>query len=839
MKKNLFYVIGSCSLALISIISSNAQIANQPQLKSMAASEAGIEKSTSKVSADLNILYKSRGMEKKAASKPRIGLTGIGTGLQKQIQTQGEKVLIDITLHDNNSQTKAELEKIGFKILGAYGRVVSGMIPIEAISKLEAIQNIRFARPSYKPHHQVKKLSSFTNEEAGKNSITPVISQGDTAQRSYIARAKSKVNGKGVKVGILSDSYNNLGTANIGVKNGELPGSGNPFGFNKPVQVLEDFKRGGTDEGRGMAEIVHDVAPGAEMAFHTAFNGQADFAQGIIDLADAGCKVINDDVFYYAEPFFQDGIIAQAVDAVKKRGVTYFSAAGNQSRQSYESKFRGSTYSPLGTKFGTAHNFSSSANSPTYYQPITIPTNGYTIFDLQWADPFYSAGGAGAKTDLDIYLIDSEGRIVSFGTEDNTESGDPIELFDYSNNTNSTQFYVLITKFSGPDPSNLKYIYYGDGSLNSLIPGNRAATLVGHAKAKGAIATGAVWWKQTPAYFSDTPRIETFSSVGGVPNYFNVDGKRINPVERKKPEITAPDGGNTSFFGYDLSISDTDTFPNFFGTSAAAPHAAGVAALMIEAQKLNTITPDQIKGVLTDNATDMNDRYNPGFEKGFDYNTGYGFIQADKAVAAVKFPNVYLKDLDVEAVCSDNPSKTRNWKIINPNSFEVEVHWLLAGSDQSGNFTVPAGEKTFSTNTAYYMNSPVPNVVVIDWKDNLKTTHIDAAYSITSKCGESIVAEKNSNNTLPNSTNAKTAEKPNTVEVYPNPATKNFNVYLSLAKSENADISLYSSDGRLLYQRTSQTNGVISIDAASYKPGIYVLKVRQGAFSKTLKLIKQ
>jgi hypothetical protein len=71
------------------------------------------------------------------------------------------------------------------------------------------------------------------------NSPTPVISQGDTAQRSHIARNKYKVNGKGVKVGILSDSYNNLGTADIGVKNGELPGPGNPFGLTKQVQVLE------------------------------------------------------------------------------------------------------------------------------------------------------------------------------------------------------------------------------------------------------------------------------------------------------------------------------------------------------------------------------------------------------------------------------------------------------------------------------------------------------------------------------------------------------------------------------------------------------------------------
>ena len=81
------------------------------------------------------------------------------------------------------------------------------------------------------------------------------------------------------------------------------------------------------------------TSPPAPLAFQTA-RGQASFAQGIIDLADAGAKVIIDDVLYFAEPMFQDGIVAQAVDLVKARGVSYFSAAGNDGRQSYESPFR-------------------------------------------------------------------------------------------------------------------------------------------------------------------------------------------------------------------------------------------------------------------------------------------------------------------------------------------------------------------------------------------------------------------------------------------------------------------------------------------------------------------
>jgi subtilisin family serine protease len=234
--------------------------------------------------------------------------------------------------------------------------------------------------------------------------------------------------------------------------------------------------------------------------------------------------------------------------------------------------------------------------------------------------------------------------------------------------------------------------------------------------------------------------------------YFDVEGNRIKPIKRKKPEITAPDGGNTSFFppsiyfGNQDITADADTFPNFFGTSAAAPHAAGVAALMIEAQKLGTITPDQIKGVLTKNAIDMNNRYTRGFDKGFDYNTGHGFLQADKAVGAVQY---------------------------------------------------------------------------------------------RAKCGQDIVLERNSDQSISSRANAKTTDKPNAVQIFPNPSKTNFKVSLALDKPKNINITLYSTEGKVLYQKTGLANGVIDINASNYSPGLYILNVRQGEFSKTFKLIKQ
>jgi hypothetical protein len=150
--------------------------------------------------------------------------------------------------------------------------------------------------------------------------------------RADVARATFGVDGTGVTVGVLSDSFNCLGGAAADVASDDL----------SPVTVLQELPNcgTGTDEGRAMLQLVHDVAPGASLTFATAFTGQAGFASNILSLHAAGARVIVDDVIFFAEPMFQDGIIAQAADTVSVAGVSYFSAAFNNARHSYQSPFR-------------------------------------------------------------------------------------------------------------------------------------------------------------------------------------------------------------------------------------------------------------------------------------------------------------------------------------------------------------------------------------------------------------------------------------------------------------------------------------------------------------------
>jgi len=178
--------------------------------------------------------------------------------------------------------------------------------------------------------------------------VGKVTSKGDRAMRGQVARRNFHLDGRGIKIGVISDSFNALNGANADIKSGDLPGRGNPFGYSKSVRVLKDL-RSGEDEGRAMSQIISDIAPGAELLFHTAFmsNGnitEQSFAAAVRALARAGADIIVDDIGVNA-PFFQDGVVAQAVEEVVQQGTAYFSAIGNDSNRSYESEFRpGATF---------------------------------------------------------------------------------------------------------------------------------------------------------------------------------------------------------------------------------------------------------------------------------------------------------------------------------------------------------------------------------------------------------------------------------------------------------------------------------------------------------------
>ncbi len=494
---------------------------------------------------------------------------------------------------------------------GPNSLIISGLFPIKNLPKLDSLPHlINYVRPLYPPI----TLSGLAQ------------TQGDAATRSDFTREAFETYGEGVKIGVLSDSYNTKpgNPAQTDVSNEDLPGVGNAKN-STPVKVLKEYPFGTrSDEGRAMLQIIHDLAPKAELAFRTGYISAGDFAQGIEELQQDSCNIICDDITFITEPFLSDGQVARAVNKVNALGVTYFSAAGNFGNKSYTSTFAPAPApSPL---TGNAHNFGGGDR----FQKISLQPGNYTVV-LQWQDSIYSEGQVGgAQNDLDIYLSDELGNTL-FGFNRNNIGGDPLEILSFTV-SQPTQSNLLIVRSSGSSNVLFKYVVFrGNLTIDEHQSGN--STLVGQANAAGAIAVAATRYDATPAFGVNPPVIETFSSKGGTP---------VNGTIRNKPEITAPNGVNTTV---NLGAGDyeTDGLPNFFGTSAAAPHAAGVAALIMSSKKkfegVNT-SPTEIKNLMTSSAIDMG-------APGFDFESGYGLIQAYATLQTLASPKPILYGLSL------------------------------------------------------------------------------------------------------------------------------------------------------------------------------------------------
>ncbi|TFG42679.1 MAG: hypothetical protein E4H43_02790, partial [Bacteroidia bacterium] len=497
-------------------------------------------------------------------------------------------------------------------------------------------------------------------------------SQGDKAMRSDFVRAgfffkdgdgiERSINGVGVKIGVISNSYDTRGGASTDVYNGDLPGTNgingtsNPNGYFDNVHVVKDVPAEFgilTDEGRAMLQIVHDVAPGAKLAFRTGFLGQEDMADGIRELANPlneACDVIVDDITYITAPFFRDGVVAKAVDEVVAQGVTFFSSAGNFGNWSYGNIFvPGNTPNTIS---GKAHDF----GGGDILQLVNLDEGTYTLV-LQWDDGS-SPDMSITQTDMDLFLANSNGSEV-MGFNRVNVGGPPVEVVPFSVKAGGATTNIVIAKASGPNVQvRFKYIVFRGGDKFHIAEDAQktgTSTIVGHANAKGAIAVGAIRFDKTPEYDGELNSM-SFSSRGGT----MITGETT--LRPDKPAFSAPNGVNTTVnLGNgdwqednngdgipDSENSDPDTdYPNFFGTSAAAPHAAALAALVIQARNefelslpQNTTMPYFILNLLKNTAIAMD-------MQEFDPASGEGLIQADKAILEFANPKPFIENLDV------------------------------------------------------------------------------------------------------------------------------------------------------------------------------------------------
>jgi|GEM_PF-2546420 len=506
----------------------------------------------------------------------------------------GKQLIVYVRISGSVASASAAIENTGATIVNIskrYGVVTAAVDPsrLQALAKLPAVAG---AREALAPMFSAACPSG------------PIVSEGDSQLAAASARSTYGVNGSGVSVGILSDSYNALGGASTGVSAGELPGTGNPCTYTTPVNVLQDdITSGNADEGRAMLEVVHDLAPGASLAFATANTGIYGMADNIRALRSAGARVIADDVSYLDEPMFQEGPISEAIDDVTSSGASYFSAAGNanvvvggRNVGSYEAPAYRPTSCPAELNaitgspyYASCHNFAPGVGVDSRAD-YTLADNGYLVIDLQWAEPW-----AGVGTDLDIILIDADtGALLGYSTDSNSGAGgtqEPFELTGYQNRTGASEnVEVVIARWSGTAVPRLKYVIvqsnlvtsvqYNSSSLGDVV----GPTIFGHNGGQKTISVAAV-----PYNNSTTP--ESYTSHGPVTYYYGpADGTTpasplASPLVLSKPDIAATDCAQTSFF-----YGSGPPF-RFCGTSEAAPHAAAVAALMLNH---GSLTPAQV-----------------------------------------------------------------------------------------------------------------------------------------------------------------------------------------------------------------------------------------------------
>jgi hypothetical protein len=513
----------------------------------------------------------------------------------------GGRPLADVrqALADLGADVHSELSSYRKGVIAAY-------VPVERASDAARLTGVRSVTLEHKPELRIGKATS----------------QGVAATHADKLNARG-LTGQGMTIGILSDSFNkapNSATADHAaqdIRSGDLPGPGNPFGDTTPIVVLDEDPVAGTDEGRALMQIVYDIAPDAKLCFATAFTGEVQFAANILKLADpkGKCKanVIDDDVGYSQEPFFSDGVVAVAVDQVKADGVAYFSSAGNDNSGNYSANFNPISDGDARANFagnlvlgnvpteltaGGWHNFGSKQNVSLALPIFASPTDGGPphFLVLQWDDPFFDVTPTAS---YDFLVFDDNGfyHPELSGIDNVYSTFQPVQGVSLPGGNSGLVWFVAIALrgpgFATPHAMHLKMVDFDDGGQVTLLQfANRLApALFGHPAAAGAIAVAADFWDNTAS-------TEYFSSLGPTAIYFDRDNVRLAQAEiRRKPEIAAPDGVDTTFFGQ--QGAPTDPNPVFFGTSAAAPHAAAVGALLIQAAGgPGKLSPDALKTLL-------------------------------------------------------------------------------------------------------------------------------------------------------------------------------------------------------------------------------------------------
>ncbi len=428
------------------------------------------------------------------------------------------------------------LRGFGAEIVKSAGRLVKARIPLDAVRRIaDSVPGVAFIQLPDRPHPLAVTSEGVALTQASRYHASGVI-------------------GTGVKVAVIDVGFAGLSTA---ISSGDI----------SPQAVRVDctgigcastpttFDAGEVEShGTAVAEIVQDMAPGAELHLIKVADS--------LDLSDAkdycianGIRIINHSAGWINTNFY-DGLCHAAflnpvctADAAAAGGILWVNAAGNFARTHYEATF-------------------TDANSDGIHDQdisLTAVAGEYIDAYLTW-DAWPTT-----NQDYDLYLVDSDNNVVaaSEGIQDGSQR--PREGLAGITPVAAT-YRLRIVKYGVA--SNLKFELFS--SANNLTPSVAATSIAGPADAASVVAVAAI----DQAAWTTGPQ-ESYSSRGPT-----TDG-------RVKPDISGPDAvTTTTYSGY-----------RFGGTSASSPHVAGAAALLLSRNPAYTVS--EVRNVLAVSAIDM------------------------------------------------------------------------------------------------------------------------------------------------------------------------------------------------------------------------------------------
>ncbi|MEV4320098.1 S8 family serine peptidase [Actinocrispum sp. NPDC049592] len=493
------------------------------------------------------------------------GLDQVGQTEENQLRALGAKV-------GTSSSGFAAVPDTDMPVAG----LVSAVVPYDKLDAVAALPWVATLRPSLRPAVDVG----------------PNAAEGLTLHKAAEAQQRG-LTGKGQKVGAISGDVDHLAES---IARGELPAD---------VQVLRtaDYD---DDEGTAMMEIVHDLAPGAKLAYASTRDTTADYVDAFHILANAGVTMITEDIALDDEPAFQQGIGASTAEALARKGIWVSSSAGNlggRHAPRVPAASTGRTPDDQASSFtncpGPLNHTVNLRGTDNTYNLNLLP--GATVMPtLQWSEPraVFPTAGQGGFTDLNLYLIDSTGACLASSTAKQADGvGDTIEQFIYENTSGAAQAARLVVDVAGTSSAksvptlDLRWRALSAG-VQTIDPPDRAGSMNPDSNYIG-FATSAGAANASVSVDPNTVPLEAYSAAGPVQVLTTTQCPRgkpgpckgvAGPRERSAvaPTWTASDGVQVSGvgpFGSGTCPATTPGTCRFFGTSAATPSAAGIAAL--------------------------------------------------------------------------------------------------------------------------------------------------------------------------------------------------------------------------------------------------------------------